>query len=91
MPRRFLNCGGIIGYAEDISYYIAQLFFETGRWHQAFKDQRFWTDMFLSQSMKTGAARGEEPTIGLDYFGAVFQMFRAAPVSDACAPCAPHL
>lgn len=53
---------------------------------QSFKDQRFWTDMFLAQYMKAGASRGTEPTIGLDYTGAVFQMFRAAPISDACAP-----
>lgn len=53
--------------------------------HVAFKDQRFWTDMFLAQSLKTGAYRGDEPTIGLDYYGSIFQMFRAAPVSDAYA------
>lgn len=55
----------------------------------AFKDQRFWTDMFLAQSLKTGAYRGDEPTIGLDYYGSIFQMFRAAPVSDAYA-LSPH-
>ena len=46
---RYLNCGGIIGYAEDIQYYLARHFLESGRSHEAFKDQRFWTDMFLAQ------------------------------------------
>ena len=50
-----MNCGGIIGYAEDISYYLSRLFLETGRFHEQFKDQRFWTDMFLAYTMKTGA------------------------------------
>ena len=36
-------------------------------------------------SSVAGAYRGDEPTIGLDYYGRVFQMFRAAPVSDTCA------
>ncbi len=35
--------------------------------------------------VSAGAYRGDEPTIGLDYYGRVFQMFRAAPVSDTCA------
>ena len=48
-PCRFLNCGGMIGYVEDILYYIARHFIQTGRGHEAFKDQRFWTDMFLAQ------------------------------------------
>jgi hypothetical protein len=47
--RRFLNCGGMVGYVEDILYYIARHFIQTGRGHEAFKDQRFWTDMFLAQ------------------------------------------
>lgn len=46
---RFLNCGGIMGYAEDVLYYIARYFYGSGRSHEAFKDQRFWTDMFLYQ------------------------------------------
>lgn len=75
-PQRFLNCGGMIGYAEDILYYIARHFIQTGRGHEAFKDQRFWTDMFLAQLHKHGAHQGEEPTLGLDYEGRVFQMFR---------------
>ena len=41
-------------------------------------------------SRYAGAYRGDEPTIGLDYYGRVFQMFRAAPVSDACAPFTLH-
>ena len=55
-PRRFLNCGGIIGYAEDLAFYIAKYFWQSGRVHDAFKDQRFWTDMFLAQSLRTGTA-----------------------------------
>lgn len=39
----------MIGYVEDILYYIARHFIQTGRGHEAFKDQRFWTDMFLAQ------------------------------------------
>lgn len=81
-PQKYLNCGGIIGYSEDIQYYISHYFYGSGRSHEAFKDQRFWTDIFLQQVHKTGAYRGDEPTIGLDYDGKVFQMFRAAPVSD---------
>ena len=54
--RRFLNCGGIIGYAEDLAFYISKYFWQSGRVHDAFKDQRFWTDMFLAQSLRTGAA-----------------------------------
>ncbi len=38
----------MIGYVEDILYYIARHFIQTGRGHEAFKDQRFWTDMFLA-------------------------------------------
>lgn len=166
--RRYLNCGGVIGYAEDVLYYISRYFYQSGRSHDAFKDQRFWTDIFLSQVClprhlnvacsqshrlstqikrgvrihgscclvapqhshvkmlyvlyvlfaneisrvqliwttqgmsfslltvsiqsevlrmqvhKTGAYRGDEPTVGLDYDGKVFQMFRAVPVSDKC-------
>jgi len=52
---RFLNCGGIIGYAEDLAFYISKYFWQSGRVHDAFKDQRFWTDMFLAQSLRTGA------------------------------------
>ncbi len=53
--RRFLNCGGIIGYAEDILYYVSTYFYQSGRSHNAFKDQQFWTDIFLSQAcMPTG-------------------------------------
>ena len=37
----------------------------------------------MSQVHKTGAHRGEEPTLGLDYEGRVFQMFRK---TDKCAP-----
>lgn len=135
----------MIGYAEDILYYIARHFIQTGRGHEAFKDQRFWTDMFLAQVRsfmsvsrtsfdvalsgkewwrlyccqnqeeiqsaqiatihgaassrrlqqrpctvgcqqvhKHGAHQGEEPTLGLDYEGRVFQMFRNF---DKCAAC----
>mmetsp|Transcript_18874 Transcript_18874/g.57041 ORF Transcript_18874/g.57041 Transcript_18874/m.57041 type:complete len:204 (+) Transcript_18874:1174-1785(+) len=80
--QKYLNCGGVIGYAEDVLYYISRYFYQSGRSHDAFKDQRFWTDIFLSQVHKTGAYRGDEPTVGLDYDGKVFQMFRAVPVSD---------
>ena len=45
-----MNCGGIIGYAEDILYYVSRYFYQGGRSHDAFKDQRFWTDIFLSQA-----------------------------------------
>ena len=36
----------------------------------------------MRQVHKTGAYQGDEPTLGLDYEGRVFQMFRADPVSD---------
>ena len=49
MPDRFLNCGGFVGYAEDVLYYLSRHFIGSGRYHQTFKDQRFWTDMFLAQ------------------------------------------
>lgn len=44
-----------------------------------------------SQVHKRGTYQGEEPTVGLDYEGRVFQMFRAedkcvaAPCSVVCA------
>lgn len=38
----------------------------------------------LRQVHKVGAFQGEEPTIGLDYEGHVFQMFRN---TDRCAGC----
>ena len=63
MYGRFLNCGGIIGYAEDLAFYIAKYFWQSGRVHDAFKDQRFWTDMFLAQSLRTGATLHRAPLV----------------------------
>ena len=51
----------MIGYVEDILYYIARHFIQTGRGHEAFKDQRFWTDMFLAQ-VPNFATRGPPAT-----------------------------
>jgi hypothetical protein len=39
-----------------LAFYIAKYFWQSGRVHDAFKDQRFWTDMFLAQSLRTGTA-----------------------------------
>ncbi|KAK9812927.1 hypothetical protein WJX72_005898 [[Myrmecia] bisecta] len=71
----FLNSGLYLGRAGDILYYLLRYFLEMAQSTQPeFDDQRFWTDIYLSHAYASPAMKSEEPSIGLDTTGRLFQM-----------------